>query len=125
VTRRGEASVCSEHALAELVGEKLSAVTFVMEYVQLAFDGPTLNAYTWPTIQLRDRVVRRDDPAYRDELCGRIAATVAGARVRKDAIELAFADGSMIGISLRAEDLEGGPEAADFKGRELLVFYPT
>ena len=33
-----------EKALQQIVGEQLGAVTFVMHYVQLVFDGAVLNA---------------------------------------------------------------------------------
>jgi hypothetical protein len=125
-TGLGEGGMSKETGLDELVGAKLSAVTFVMDYVQLAFDGPTLNAYTWPTVHVGDRVVRRGDSSYRDELCGRIARQVIRARVNRDAIELAFSDDSMIRVSLRAEDLgDDTPEAAELRGREWLVFHPV
>ena len=67
-----------EKALQEIVGEQLSAVTFVLDYVQLAFGGcpPMINAYTWPTIEVGDRAFRRGEPSYRDELCARIAVMV-------------------------------------------------
>ncbi len=114
-----------EKALREILGEKLGAVTFVIGYVQLAFDGPIINAYTWPTVQVGDRVLRRGDPSYRDELCARIAVDVVDVRVPPDAIEIAFADASTIRISLRADDLsEGAPVAADFHGRHLVTFGP-
>ncbi len=109
-----------EKALQEIVGEKLSAVTFVMDYIQLAFDGPMITAYTWPTVQAGDRTFRRGDPSYRDELCARVATDVVAVRVPRDSIEIMFADGSTIRISLRAEDLsEGVPEAARFQWAPL------
>jgi len=114
-----------EKTLQQIVGEQLSAVTFVMDYVQLAFDGPMINAYTWPTVHVGDRAFRRGDPSYRDELCARVAIDVVAVRVPRDAIEIVFADGTTIRISLRAEDLsEGAPEAAEFNGSHLVTFGP-
>jgi hypothetical protein len=114
-----------ESALQEIVGNQLSAITFVMDYVQLAFDGPLITAYTWPTIQVGDRNLRRGELSYRDELCGRIAIHVAAVRVRNEAIDIAFADGSAIRISFSADDLsEGSPEAAEFNGSQLITFRP-
>jgi hypothetical protein len=114
-----------EMALQEIVGKQLSAVTFVMDYVQLAFDGPMINAYAWPTVHVGDRKFDRSDPSYRDELCARVAISVVAVQVPREAIEIAFADGSTIRISLRAEDLhEGIPEAAEFNGCHLVTFGP-
>ena len=39
-----------------IVGEKLSSVTFVMDYVQLGFDGPLLTAYSGPEVSFGGKV---------------------------------------------------------------------
>jgi hypothetical protein len=40
-----------ETPFASLLGERLSSVEFVLnDYVQLRFDGPTLNAYSHPVV---------------------------------------------------------------------------
>ncbi|HEY5950181.1 MAG TPA: hypothetical protein VIV40_32015, partial [Kofleriaceae bacterium] len=63
---------------------------------------------------------------YRDELCARIAIDVVAARAPRDAIEIAFADGSTIRISLRADEMsEGVPEAAEFNGSCVITFGPA
>lgn len=114
-----------EKAFQEIVGEQLSAVTFVMDYVQLAFNGPMINAYTWPTVYVGDRAFRLGDPTYRDELCARVGIDVVAVRVPRDVIEIAFGDGSTIRISPRAEDMrEGVPEAAEFNGSHWVTFGP-
>jgi hypothetical protein len=35
----------------ELVGEELSSVVFVADYVQFDFNGPRLTLFVWPTAQ--------------------------------------------------------------------------
>jgi hypothetical protein len=102
-------------ALKELVGTQLSAVTFVMDYIQLTFDGSrTLNANTWPTVEIRRHTFRRNEPFYRDELCARIAAKVASAQVSPDSLDISLDDDAIIRISLRVEDLDAGvSEAAE------------
>jgi hypothetical protein len=47
-----------KEALEEILDSQLSAVTFVMDYVQFEFDGPRLTAVTWPTVLLGDRLFR-------------------------------------------------------------------
>jgi hypothetical protein len=34
--------------LTGIIGSELGAITFVRDYIQLHFDGPTINAYTLP-----------------------------------------------------------------------------
>ena len=40
------------HGLESLIGEQLSAVTFVMDYVQFQFDGAVLTAFTGPEAEV-------------------------------------------------------------------------
>ena len=50
------------HPLSDVVGESLSSVTFVVDYVQLSFGGgPPLNLYVWPRIHSQFAVLRRPD----------------------------------------------------------------
>lgn len=84
-----------------------------------------INAYTWPTVHVGNCAFRRGDPSYRDELCARVAIDVVAVRVPRDAIEIAFADGSTVRISLRSKDTrEGVSEAAEFNGSHLVTFGP-
>ena len=43
-------------ALRHLVGLPMASVEFVQDYVQLHFDGPTMTAYTLPTMSLKSSV---------------------------------------------------------------------
>jgi hypothetical protein len=113
--------------LQRLVGEKLSSVTFVMDYVQLRFDGPLLTAYTGPDVTFGGKVFAWGKPGFRDALCERIGAIVRQAEVvNDDAIRLRFSDGGVISISLKSEDYVG-PEAAQLTDStgdsELIVVY--
>ena len=65
-----------EHPLQPIVGESLSAVTFVMDYVQMAFNGACLTALTLPTVCFEDRVWAPNEPGWRDTLCGRLGVVV-------------------------------------------------
>ena len=106
------ASEIPEGALASIVGEQLSAVVFVQDYVQLQFDGPTLTAITLPVVVDNGAVYQWDTPGFRDKLCARIAKTVSAASVAEDReIRIELDDESSIIISLRPQDYVG-PEAA-------------
>jgi len=100
--------------LDKIVGEQLSSVEFVQDYIQLHFDGPTLTAFVLPTLNLRGKTIRFGDPRYRDELCARIGQKVTAADlVKMVAVIVRFDDGVEVNISLKPED-SVGPEAGYF-----------
>jgi hypothetical protein len=98
--------------LEKIVGEQLSSVEFVQDYVQLHFDGPTITAFVWPTLNLRGNIMRFGDSGYRDELCPRIARKVTSARII-EMVCLTVQFGVELNISLKPED-RVGPEAGHF-----------
>jgi hypothetical protein len=49
-----------------IVGEKLSAITFVMDYWRLQFDGPTINALTRVQVSANGNVLRGGDDQFRN-----------------------------------------------------------
>jgi hypothetical protein len=103
-----------EKSLQMLIGEQLSAVTFVQDYLQLHFDGPRLTVFSHPVIRLGDQTFHRGKPGFRDALCSNITKKVTEARVAYgDSLSISFGDGSMIKISLKDEDYSGG-EAVNF-----------
>lgn len=113
--------------LQTLVGKKLSSLTFVMDYVQLRFDGPCLTVYTSPKVSFGGKVFAWGEPGYRDILCERNGAIVSQAKVvEKEAIRIIFSDGGVISISLKPED-RAGPEAAELTdstgGSQFWVVY--
>lgn len=100
-----------------IVGEQLSSVEFVQDYVQIRFDGPTLTLFVWPSLHFANRVVRFGEAGYRDELCGRIAVKVRQARIREDQdLAIKFEDGVELFVSLKAADRDG-PEAGHFSSK--------
>src|SRR2546428_10633078 len=104
-----------EKSLQVIIGEQLSAVTFVQDYVQLHFDGPRLTIFSHAVIMLGDKTFHWDKPGFRDALCNSIAKKVTEARVvYGDSIAIRFADGSIIKISLKDEDYPPGGEAVNF-----------
>ena len=97
---------------------QMSAVTFVRDYVQLHFDGPTLNAFTLPTVLVKDSILAEGDVGYRDALCARIGSTVVAAYADPgDALRIVFSDGSSFSISLRPEDRQTAEAALYLDGQ--------
>ncbi len=61
---------------ADLVGEEVSAVCFIRDYVGLQFDGPTLHLLQPLSIKTKDGDFSFPGPGARDALCDMIGATV-------------------------------------------------
>jgi hypothetical protein len=102
--------------LDQIVGEKLSAITFVMDYYQFQFDGPMFNVLTPVSVASAAGGAVSGDDQFRNLVCGQIAKVVRSVSVQEgDAIAVAFEDGSEIRFSLKQEDYSG-PEGVIFYG---------
>ena len=90
-----------EKSLQMLIGEQLSAVTFVQDYLQLHFDGPRLTVFSHPVIRFGDQTFY-EGMGFREALCNNIANKVTEVRVAYgESISIRFADGSTINIPLQ------------------------
>jgi len=97
--------------LQAVVGEYLSSVTFVMDYLQLDFSGYGFNMYSWPTVTLQNRTLaQRDDGS----LIGETLMTVD--EYLDKGLVLQFKNGSFISLSLRLGRDFPCPEVAEFHG---------
>jgi hypothetical protein len=106
--------------LPSLVGSRMYSVTFILDYQQLAFDGPdteqhAINTYSRTRVGVGDSWFVSGEPGYRDALCNRVGGIVriAGTDDAEKQIIVTFADDAIISISLRPEDFTG-PEAAEY-----------
>lgn len=98
--------------LKSLEKRKLTAVTFVMDYLQLFFEEACFNLYVWPLIKTRDSVFNITTMGYHDVLCGQVGRSVISVREKlKDKLLIEFENYITIEVSLKEED-RGGPEAA-------------
>lgn len=98
--------------IRSLEGHQLSAVIFVMDYLQLQFDDLLLNSYIWPQVKIKDAMLTFSMPGYRDALCERIRRNVVQAlEYENDRIEIRFDDEGSFIISLEEED-RTSPEVA-------------
>ncbi len=97
-----------------LIGEKLSAITFVLDYWQLQFDGPSISAFTRLEVSVGGSVLRDGDDQFRNVICGQIGKIVLQvALVQPEAFTVLFEDQSSISVSLKWQDYRG-PEAMIF-----------
>ena len=99
-----------------LVGEQLNAVTFVMDYVQVHFNGPTLTFLVPVYVRVPEHQLVFPGPGGRDALCELIGAEVASVQANDDIIDVEFRDGRRLRAPL-AEEHRSGPEAAHFQER--------
>jgi hypothetical protein len=106
--------VLADRGLEMIVGEFMSSVEFVMDYVQLGFNGSTLTSFAGLRVHDHDQVFQETAPGYRDAICALIGAVVSSTEVREqDLLRITFADNRSIAVSLRAVDAIG-PECAYF-----------
>ena len=97
-----------------IVGEELVAVEFVQDYLQLRFAAPVFTLYNWPHVLLPDFSVAYGEPEYRNALCAQIGEKVAQASLEEGgALTIEFESGTVFGLSLREEDLDG-PESGSY-----------
>jgi len=95
----------------ELIGEQLSAVTFVQDYFQLWFDGPGINVTNPTTIKQGDKVIISWSEGFRDSICAQITKVVTKVELKENVhFRVVFRDNSFISVSLKLSDYNS-PEA--------------
>lgn len=104
---------------SEIIGEYLSGVTFVMDYLQLHFNPPPLlNVYTPTTVRCGEETALFGEPDFANLVIGQIGKNVATVNIADDEwLEIRFEDDSTITVSLRREDYVG-PEAVNLFCRD-------
>jgi hypothetical protein len=73
-----------------IIGEALSTVTFVWDYVQLGFDGRGFNVMCPMIVRTPGDSVRSGEAGFRDRLCELIGQIVRGVEISDTAIEISF-----------------------------------
>jgi len=103
----------TDHTIESIVGEPLSGVAFIQDYVEFHFDGKIVRSLTNPTVDFGNTQHTFPEPGSRDALCSLIGLVVERVAVEEDEIEIALSREVCIHIQLRAE-LRSGPEAAHY-----------
>ena len=104
--------------LASLVGDRLTAITFVHDYVQFAFDGGGLTAFSPPRVLATDATrTTFPQPGSRDVLCALIGIEVQQAGADDGRIRVEFTDGRALEIPVKDASYTSA-EAAIFRPRE-------
>ncbi|NJL26604.1 MAG: hypothetical protein HC897_01365 [Thermoanaerobaculia bacterium] len=100
--------------LRSIVGEPLSGVAFIQDYVELHFDGQILRAFTKPTIMTRGQRYCFPEQGSRDAFCQLIGIMVKEVLVEESLeIRVGFVDGAVVSIPLDIGSRDG-PEAAHY-----------
>ena len=103
-------SLTLKQAMSEIIGRRLSSVTFVQDYVQFDFDGAVLTAYTLPTVNIGSQFLRWGEAGYRDALCEQISRNIREVEVNEQRVVLLFERDVAISVSLLDKNYTG-PEA--------------
>jgi hypothetical protein len=111
-----------ENLFKSIIGEQLSSVEFIQDYLQLHFDGNTLTLYSWPQVNLGSLTYKHGDIMYRNALCEIISHEVDRVVLLKNTrVTFYFDDDSRAGgemnegINQTAEDGPGDPPAKKAK----------
>jgi hypothetical protein len=100
--------------ILSLIGEPLSGVAFVQDYVEFHFDGKILRSLTAPWVDFAGVAHPFPEAGSRDALCSLIGSVAEGLREEDNVeIEVQFSGGAKLHIPL-AERHRVGPEAAHF-----------
>ena len=105
-------------ALQFLVGEPVSGVSFVMDYVELHFNGSYLRLLEPPTIHLRAQPATAfPATGSRDALCTLIHATLEAITADEDGeLRASFSNGASVSATL-AHAVRRSPEALHFRNQ--------
>jgi hypothetical protein len=106
-----------EYFLAGLVGESLSSVTFVMDYLQMEFNGYRFNFYNWPVLYENQDSFTQDKDIYYHKLVTLIGQTVKAVDEYLDiGLGIEFESGSLLSIPLRVGENFETPEIVEYHG---------
>lgn len=98
--------------IADLVGEQLSGVCFVQDYVELDFNGPILRSIADPLITGPSQEMKFPQPGSRDALCALIGRKVTKAKIQvRENLNLDFGEGYTFSIPLDSDHAQNGESA--------------
>lgn len=103
----------------DLIGQELSAVVFVRDYLQLQFDGPGLSIHSARVTAVVDgKTATFGEAPFANIILSLIGQVVRNVQCeREQEFRISFTNGSRIVVSLRPEDYRG-PEVLEFRDRD-------
>jgi hypothetical protein len=100
--------------LESINGQVVNAVCFVMDYVELHFNGPIFRCLANPVLEMGDKRFVFPEAGTRDALCSLINDTLISVKIEEDQfIHLKFASGSKLSVALNDTN-RVGPESAHY-----------
>ena len=102
--------------LGLILGKRLDAVCFVLDYVTFQFGGLGLAALAAPLFIKEGRTLSAEESGYRDALCSQIGQTVVAVSDSPHSLEVTLALAAKIVLPLDAE-YPPGPEMATLSGK--------
>ena len=106
----------NENPLAVLIGEQINAIAFVMDYVEVHFNGPILRCIANPTVTCEGRKFLFPAVGSRDALCALIGDRPNNIVVAEgEAMVLEMNGGCTLSVPLTEEHARGG-ESVHFLG---------
>lgn len=109
----------TKNHLDRLIGEQLSAVQFIHDYLQLHFNDQGLTCYIWPEIFYNNHFIKFRDINYRNALCELINKIVKNVIIIEgELLSIEFIDSSRINLSLDSANPDIVGEIAIFHDSE-------
>lgn len=105
---------------AELPGNRIASVMFIMDYLIVDFDGTSISYLVWPLLDTTEDCLNEKDVRYRDELCKLIGVEVETVSGDADFFVVRFKNGVRIRCSLQWAD-RVTPEAFVYTSRNHCV----
>lgn len=99
--------------LSDLLSARLTAVCFVLDYVEFHFDDKIIRSFVPPVIESSIGIFRFPDHGSRDAFCKLINSSVEDLRLDECMVKISFGVKGSLNISL-TPDKNYGPEAAHF-----------
>lgn len=107
----------NELQLQDVIGQPVSSVCFVQDYVELSFDGPILRCLVGPTLKGNKLDMTFPENGSRDAICSLIGQVVQ--RLTLDdgvKLEVEFSSGLILTVPLDPKS-RNGPESMHFVPR--------
>jgi hypothetical protein len=96
-------------------GEELTAIQFVMDYIQIFFNHKGFSCYIWPSLNVNNQLFEFGNIDYRNKLCGFIGKTVNEVYlIPEDLLIIEFEKGDRIEININPNNPEIISEIAIF-----------
>jgi hypothetical protein len=102
-----------QSTINSLNGKRINAIAFVMDYVELHFDGPILRCLANPTISHNNICITFPNHGSRDLLCSLIGEEVATIGFTDNFFYLKTTKGHSLEVILKPSE-ESGPEVLHY-----------